>query len=124
MRKLVAIFLICLFALFLIAARPRPCRTRGECFFRIIATVTVTERQSSEVTHQPDNKSSVISFPETPVPYITYPLQALTSTLCVPMWADGYGVFHCGNPPDPWPTVVPFPISYPPPATPPPAGYP
>jgi len=43
MRKLVAIFLLCLFALLLIAAHPRPCRTRDECFFRFVFTETATQ---------------------------------------------------------------------------------
>ena len=43
MRKLVAALLLCLFALLLIAARPRPCRTRDECFFQFVFTVTATQ---------------------------------------------------------------------------------
>ena len=47
MKRIIAIFLLCLFALLLIAARPRPCKTRSECFFQTVYTPTLTATRAA-----------------------------------------------------------------------------
>src|SRR3990167_1526764 len=112
MRKLFAIGILCLFALLLIAARPRPCRTRDECFYRFVLMHTLTPTPTASATLMatfPGDK-----FPGIPVLPI-FLLPTSPETLCQPCWTNGDGVEHCGPLPDPVPTFIPPPPGYPPP---------
>jgi len=95
MRKLAAIFLLCLLALLLIAARPRPrpCGTRTQCFNLLfpISTATLT--------------MTIIPMAANVI------YQDMTST-------PNYSIDW-----PPLPPPIP-PPAYPPPVTAPPAGYP
>ena len=68
MKRIVAIFLLCLFALVLIAARPRPCGTRSECFNLLVNTPTPTP--TTWATHTPLPPAAPTRDTAYPYPYI------------------------------------------------------
>jgi len=115
MKRIAIALLLCLFALLLIAARPRPCKTRGECFFRSAFTATPTATQISgiEIESQVETIHQIVSTPQynlvcSEIIYVGY--ARTCKTWVVP-----------ASPPPP----LPFPpTGYPLPATAPPAGYP
>jgi len=104
MKKLVAILLLCLFALLLIAARPRPrpCGTRTQCFNLLFPVATMTPTLTrTKAPNLPIRNEDNSTIP--------FQLIALTD---IPLYdCGGYAAHNCmGTPPLP--------------ATAPPAGYP
>src|SRR3990167_10839436 len=83
MKKLAAILLLCLFALLLIAARPRPCGTRTQCFNQLfpLATTTLTPTLTPTRIETPRLMSScpILAFLVTGETYIL-PCQIETAT--------------------------------------------
>ena len=108
MKKLVAILLLCLFALLLIAARPRPCKTRSECFFRYFPMATPTFMATETITVEPIKSQ------------IENPTAQYMEWKCDYIWP---GVQRCG-----WFDITGTPVIIiplpPPSSTAPPAGYP
>jgi len=54
MKKIAVCLLLSTFCLLLIAARPRPCRTRDECFYQFTFTATPTMTRTAIPIYSPE----------------------------------------------------------------------
>ena len=121
MKKPVAIGLLCLFALLLIAARPRPCWTRSECFYRLAFTATPTSTimpTQAEISIQlpiPSYNNGSLSTPDYGIATRYAVIMHSKETLLAWMMTQQALI------PPIFSTSLP---AYPPPVTAPPEGYP
>ena len=115
MKRIIAIFLLCLFALLLIAARPRPCKTRSECFFRSVYTPTLTATQAATETQAPPVAPPEVCDTSYPYPYIAGTCAHATLESVLATWEVDYPSY---------PSAIAPPTGYPLPVTSSPTDYP